>query len=129
MSWSEIITLLCAAVSLCASHAALGIAARNARLIKRREREQKTDLYGRYVRPAARDVEQISIGKAGELRFDGKPVFCERQLDFCGEQCVLLDHALSRHPNQAMFVCPCSPEIVRCGKPVKDERNGGEVER
>ena len=125
MSWSEIITLVCAAVSLGASHAALGIAARNARLIKRREREQKTDLYGRYVRQNSRDVGEISIGKAGELRFDGEPVFCERQIDFCGEWCVLLDHALSRYPDQSMFVCPCSPEIVRCGKPVKNERNGG----
>ena len=125
MSWSEIITLLCAAVGLGASHAALGIAARTERLVKRREREQKTDLYGRYRHQKCRDVDEITIGKTGELRFDGKVVFCERQLDFCGEWCVLLDHALSRHPDQSMFVCPCSPEIVRCGKPVRDERNGG----
>lgn len=124
MNWIEIITLVCAAVGLGASHAAIGIAARNARLIKRREREQKTDLYGRYRHQKCRDVDIISIEKKGELRFDGNPVFCERQIDWCGKWCFLASHALIKYPDQAMFICPCFPEIVRSGKPVKDESGG-----
>ena len=97
---------------------------------RRRERAEKTDLFGRYRLPESKIVESFTItGGMGIFRTDEGMCFCEKQLEFCSDKCPLFEYVIFTYSKVDhlgfKFRCPYFP-VEYITEKINDERAGHE---